>query len=138
MSFFQNLFGFKPKITEPVSDLSSQENNNTNHIAFIMKSINDQDPYVKINVVDTSKDASMQFAEMLFNINAGYYHQSILDLMLKMSSTDDSIREFIENTIIFWTIKLKQQSIDGVENKTTEDNNQPYISPMDFNKHATK
>jgi hypothetical protein len=96
-------------------------------------------PLIKIIITDTSDDHSKKFGEMLFNINSGFYHSSIFELLMNMSKEDKDIKHFIETSLIHWAALIKDNTAKLLENKQNlkwQNQDIPMIMPMEFNKNA--
>lgn len=101
---------------------------------------NCKEPYIRLNVTDLSQEECTRYSQALFNLNSGRYHQSFLDLLKEMSHQDVTINKFIQALILHWSYLIKANSdISSAipESKNLIDNDyDPIISPMEFNKHA--
>lgn len=84
---------------------------------------------IKININDHSQEASIQFGEMLFSLNEGYYIQSILDIFAEMGDTDTRNINFIQPTISRWSTRVLE-----IENNQIDLLQKPIISPTYFYK----
>ena len=129
---------FKKNKKTMVPELESASENNS--IIFLLDSKTNNQPYVKMNIIDTSDEQCSRYAEMLFNINAGMYHQSILDLMVNMGQTDATIKKFIHNVLLIWAKKMKDSDTYTTANSQFPkwNNNKPQVLPTDFNKYVSK
>lgn len=94
----------------------------------------DNEPNVKIRIEDTSTDACRKFAEMLYELNTGSYHETIIRLMVQMSDQDDEIKKFMETAILYWGFLLNNKKLNMNNNEEYID--KPLIMPTDFNKNA--
>jgi hypothetical protein len=113
--------------------------NNTNYILISSDKKDNYEPYIKIHLVDLSKDGCEKFSEILFHLNRGEYHQSFIDLLLQMGDQDHEIKQFVQSLIIYWGILIKQATLENNSSQEPLDkklNTKPLISPTDFNKNV--
>lgn len=101
-----------------------------NYIVFSLDPKSNNEPHIKIRIDDTSHATCYKFAEMLYDLNSGLYHESIIKLMSQMGQQDSEIKIFIETAMLYWTYLLNKQ-----QNKE-QPTDKPMIMPTDFNKYA--
>lgn len=106
-----------------------------NYITFLVDK-ETKEPYIKMNIQHLTEDESKAYGEMLFDINAGLYQASILDILVDFSKQDDDINTFVKNTILHWHAlsSIKNELVSGVVEKPWL--KRPQISPIEFNKNA--
>lgn len=120
----------------------SETNNNQqqggNAITFFIDLEHDSEPNVKISITDTTDEACKKFSELLFDLNSGEYHKSILDLLLNIGKQDEQIQKFVETGILYWSYLLHAKNTEYKYHKTNSSwkEYKPLIMPTDFNKNA--
>lgn len=108
-----------------------------NSITFFIDLEKDSEPNVKISITDTTEQGCKKFSELLFDLNSGEYHKSILDLLINMGKQDDQIQKFVETSVLYWSYLLHAKNTEYKYNKTNFwKENKPLIMPTDFNKNA--
>lgn len=101
-----------------------------NKIEFLVDSNNN--PYIKISILNTDSSDAKNFADLIFNIVGGSYVDSIIKTMLDLSKEDDTIKTFVTQTLIQYSL-LNSQYLSNVLNSTTT--NSPIVKPSEFIKY---
>lgn len=83
----------------------------------------DNEPYIKITVVDTSDDAADVFALMLTGIHHGKYLDAVLKVLVEIGSQDKQINNFVKRVFNQWS---------SLENKHEQDLLSPQVKPTEF------
>ena len=106
-----------------------------NYITFLVDK-ETKEPYIKMNIQHLTYEDSKLYGEMLFDITAGLYQASMLDILVDFSKQDDDINSFVKNTILHWHAlsSIKNELVSGVVEKPWL--KRPQISPIEFNKNA--
>lgn len=124
-----------PQANTEVKDTTSDVED-LNYITFLIDEESGE-PYIKMSLKDLSDTAAKNYGEMLYDINAGLYNESILKILVDFSKEDEKINKFVKDVIMYWysSLTLKGSYIDD---KNTEKPwlKRPQISPIDFNKNA--
>lgn len=97
-----------------------------NSITFGFNADTDE-PYVKINIMNTSLEQAEYFGKLLKDITLGSYKHDIVKIMLDMSKKDLSINQFMQKSLAVWVAYL------NLEPKQTND---PIILPSQFSKNS--
>lgn len=119
---------FKKPVIEQNKDIKC------NYITFLVDN-ETKEPYIKINIQNLTESDAKLFGEMLFDIHAGLYQSSILDILVDFSKQDDFINKFVMNTILNWhSLFSKNDTTPETEEKPWL--KKPQISPIEFNKNA--
>lgn len=87
--------------------------------------------YIKAFITNTDKQNSYAFGNMIYDINTGKYMAPVLDVLVDMSSQDNTINKSIQNIIRAW-----QDSCEDYIDSTLEDEDNPQIRPTFFNKQS--
>lgn len=88
---------------------------------------NTDEPYVKINIIDTDLKQAEYFGRLLKDITLGSYKHDIVKIMLDMSKKDLSINMFMQKSLAVWVSSLDLQS---------KQTNEPIILPSQFSKYS--
>ena len=85
------------------------------------------EPFLKINILDTELKQAEYFGRLLNDITIGLYKHDIMKTMVDMSKQDLHINQFMQKTLLVWASYL-----DIGSNKKT----QPIVPPSQFTKHS--
>lgn len=122
---------FKTKESKEVANADSEHN----YIKFLIDK-ETKEPYIKMSIKNLSEEDAQLYGELLFDINAGLYQSSIIDILVDFSKEDEKIHKFVMKTIVDWH-HLSSAKNEMVSNKDIKPwLKKPQISPLDFNKHA--
>lgn len=122
---------FKTKESKEVVNADSEHN----YIKFLIDK-ETKEPYIKMSVKNLSEEDAQLYGGLLFDINAGLYQSSIIDILVDFSKEDEKIRQFVMNAIVDWH-NLSSAKNEIVSNKDIKPwLKKPQISPLDFNKYA--
>jgi hypothetical protein len=91
----------------------------------------DQDGIIKVKTIinHVGKDASINFGNMLFLMNEGYYVQSIFDIFQEIKDSNTDQTKFIEDITNTWAMCVLQ-----IEKLEAEEENSPIVPPTFFDK----
>jgi hypothetical protein len=133
---FKNILSLFYKSANNSNKESDIEKNiaNKNNCIIIYIDNKTQEPIIKTHIYDLSDKACRSYAEMLFNLNAGLYQQSIFDLLSGLGKQDEDVGAFITNVILNWMYISKDAELSYQEKEWN--NNKPLVSPINFGKHA--
>jgi hypothetical protein len=115
------LFGIDDKST------SSEDEEISNSISFIFTKT---DPFIKILITQVSDTDSINFANILHDINNGSYVNSIISLLVDMGKKDKDMAIFTKKVLIKWGNLKKNNLLTSF----TDDINEPIVKPTHFYK----
>lgn len=122
IQFLQNIFRKKNnKSTELI-------NANSNRIEFIFDK--NKEANIKISIVDTEIDDAQLLADLIHNIVSGGYTDNIMTILLSLSETDETIKKFVTQTLIYYSM----YQTNFVYKDNSRDSNEPMIKPTEFQK----
>jgi hypothetical protein len=85
------------------------------------------EPFFKINILDTELKQAEYFGRLLSDITIGLYKHDIMKTMVDMSKQDVHINQFMQKTLLVWASYL-----DLGTNKKTR----PIVPPSQFTKYS--
>ena len=104
------------------SDTLAQTDNDKAQIKFILDE--NDNPYVKITIADTSPEVAKKIAGIIWDINSGKYAESIIQILIEMAGQDIEINKFVKRLFSEWsTIEYSRKS---------QSTSEPLIKPTDF------
>lgn len=113
----------------------SNSDSEHNYIKFLIDR-NTKEPYIKMSIKNLTEEDAKLYGELLFDINAGLYQSSIINILVDFSKEDTEIHKFVISTINNWhkLSSIENEKICNADKKPWL--KKPQISPLDFNKHA--
>jgi hypothetical protein len=121
--YIKNLLGYSKQTNN-----KDYVNPNTDN-QLIMSCDQDGIVKVKITINHVGKNASINFGNMLFLMNEGYYVQSICDIFQEIKDSNTDHTKFIEDITNTWAMCVLQ-----IEKLEAEEENSPIVSPTFFDK----
>lgn len=112
-----------PKIKEW---FSSSDNKTENTILFEINQ--NQDIKIKIDINDSSFDASQKFGNLLFMLNEGYCVQNILEILTDIAKQNSHQAKFVQDIITIWSARIMESDITTANSS----NETPLVSPSQF------
>lgn len=112
INFIKKIFAKpKPKYQSNFSD--------TNKIEFILDRT---EPLIKMSIVNTESQDAKELAELIQQLVTGRYTEEIMAILLKISESDDTIKKFINQTLIYYSLYQTNNVCQ----------NEPVIKPTEF------
>lgn len=71
-------------------------------------------PTISVYLTDTDEKSCHNFARLLFNLNKGYYEESIIEMMLKMSEKNPELITVLEKILINWGMLMANRDTTKV------------------------
>jgi len=121
IAFYKKLMGLWKK--EPLNQNNVTETGNSLSIMID----NNNEPYVKISITNTSTDAAICFSDTINDLVNGLYTESIFQTLKNLSNQDEAIHHFYN---IFMTRSL---IIQGSKKLTlASKDSEPQVRPTSF------
>jgi hypothetical protein len=128
MNIFNSILSYLNSKKSSHGDVAVKSLTENNNICFSLSKDSDE---VKIKLLfeENSLESSQNMGRFLYELNNGFFSESIMDLMLELAGENEDYKQFIDASIIFW---LKCVSENQTNNPINIQKNIPIIKPSNF------
>lgn len=100
----------------------------TKHGNNIIVNVDDEHKInLSIDMNNFSSEAAEQFGMMLFLLNEGYYMQTLMDLVIDLSKSNNEHAVFAQKILSSWSNKIT------LNNHASQNDEEPIVKPSFFN-----
>lgn len=71
-------------------------------------------PTISVYLTDIDEKSCDKFAKLLFNLNKGYYEESMIEMMVKMSEKNPELITVLEQILIRWGMLMADKDTSKI------------------------